>query len=252
MKEKILKLIYVFLGLYFLTGCASREKIVYFQGDLNSIEEMAAHYSPTIQPDDLLVVTISARDFEATKPFNQVNYYYQSNNEVRLQNYLVDEEGYIEYPVIGKVKLGGLTRSEAIAHMKNLLSEYIIDPGVTINISNFRITVLGEVGNPGTFTLSNERITVLEAIGLAGDLTINGVRNNVLVIREIEGVKTFHRLDLTSEEVFKSPAYYLMQNDVVYIEPNKAQINSSTYSRNTSIIISVAGLIITVISVLTR
>lgn len=252
MKEKFSKLFYIILGFYFLTGCASREKIVYFQGDLEAIEKQSEQYSPKIQSDDLLVITISARDFEATKPFNQVNYYYQSADEVRLQNYLVDEEGFIEYPVLGRVKLGGLTRSEAITYMKQLLSEYIIDPGVTINISNFRVTVLGEVNTPGTFTLPSERITVLEAIGMAGDLTINGVRNNILVVREVEGEKTFHRLDLTSEEVFKSPAYYLSQNDVVYVEPNKAQINSSTYSRNTSIIIAIAGLVITVISVLTR
>ncbi len=239
-------------GFLIITGCASREKIVYFQGDLQSIEKQAEQYSPVIQPDDLLVITVSARDFEATKPFNQVNYYYQSANEARLQTYLVDEEGYIEYPVIGKVKLGGLTRTQAISQMKNLLIEYIIDPGVTVQISNFKVTVLGEVNVPGSYTLAHERITILEAIGLAGDLTINGVRDNVLVIREIEGEKTFHRVDLTSNEVFTSPVYFLMQNDVVYVEPNKAQINSSTYSRNTSIIISIAGLIITVISVLTR
>lgn len=234
-----------------LTSCASREKIVYFQGDLQSLEK-TYQYSPIIQPDDELVITVSARDFEASKPFNQVNYYYQTQNEARLQSYLVDEEGYIEYPVIGKIKLGGKTRSEAMSFMKNLLSEYVIDPGVMIAISNFKVTVLGEVHTPGTYTLPNERVTIIEAIGLAGDLTINGVRNNVLVIREIEGEKFFHRVDLTSNEIFNSPVYFLMQNDVVYVEPNKAQINSSTYSRNTSIIISIAGLIITVISVLTR
>lgn len=255
MKNNITKLsnwILILTGIFLLTACASRESIVYFQGDLEAIEKQAELYSPRIQPDDLLIITISARDFEATKPFNQVNYYYQSTNEARLQTYLVDEEGYIEYPVLGRVKLGGLTRSEAIHLLKNLLKEYIIDPGVTVAISNFKVTVLGEVTTPGTFTIPNERITILEALGMAGDLTINGVRNNVLVIRETNGEKTFHRVDLTSSNVLNSPAYFLMQNDVVYVEPNRAQINSSAYSRNTSIIISVAGLIITIVSVLIR
>lgn len=240
------------IAVWIMTACASRESIVYFQGDLEMIEQQAEQYSPTIQPDDKLVITVSARDFEATKPFNQVNFYYQSQSEARIQSYLVDEEGFIEYPVLGRIKLGGLNRSEAMSYMKNLLEEYIIDPGVTIQITNFKVTVLGEVTTPGSHILPNERITILEAIGLAGDLTINGVRENVLVIRETEGEKSFHRIDLTSNEVFNSPVYFLKQNDVVYVEPNKAQINSSTYSRNTSVIISIAGLIITVISVLTR
>lgn len=240
------------IAVWMMTACASRENIVYFQGDHQEIEGEIENYSLTIQPDDQLVITVSARDFAATQPFNQVNYYYQNQSEVRLQSYLVDQEGYIEYPVLGKIKLGGLTRPEAMSHMKTLLAEYIIDPGVTIQISNFKVTVLGEVNVPGSYSLPNERITVLDAIGLAGDLTINGVRENVLIIREIGSEKTFHRLNLTSSDIFNSPVYYLKQNDVVYVEPNKAQINSSTYSRNTSIIISIAGLIITVISVLTR
>src|SRR5690606_20046734 len=131
---------------------------------------------------------------------------------VRLQNYLVDAEGYIEYPVLGKIKLGGLSRPEAMSHMKTLLAEYIIDPGVTIQITNFKVTVLGEVSNPGSFNLPNERITILEALGLAGDLTINGVRENILIIREIGSEKTFHRLNLTSSDIFNSPVYYLKQN----------------------------------------
>lgn len=250
--QSFIKLLLITTGMILLTGCATREKVVYFQGDLQAIEKQAERYAPTIQPDDLLVITVSARDFEATKPFNQVNFYYQSTDEVRLQNYLVDAEGYIEYPVLGKVKLGGMTRSEAMSYLKALLGEYIIDPGVTLQITNFKITVLGEVSNPGSFTLPNERITILEAIGLAGDLTLYGVRNNVLVIRETDGEKSFHRVNLTSDEVFNSPVYMLKQNDVVYVEPNKARTTTSTYSTNYALFISVAGLIVTVISALTR
>ncbi|MFA7688415.1 MAG: polysaccharide biosynthesis/export family protein [Moheibacter sp.] len=246
------KVTLLFFAAIMLSSCATREKLVYFQNLPESLEKQLENYSPVIQPDDLLVITISARDFDATKPFNQVNFYYQNQNEVRLQTYLVDAEGYIEYPVLGKIKLGGLTRPEAMSHMKTLLAEYIIDPGVTLQITNFKVTVLGEVSNPGTYTLPNERITILEALGLAGDLTLYGVRNNVLVIRETGEEKTFHRVDLTSDAVFSSPVYFLKQNDVVYVEPNQARTTTSTYSSNYALFISVAGLIVTVISVLTR
>lgn len=255
MKNKSLlnftKAFVLFIAVTIITSCASREKIVYFQGDQTSFEK-AVDYAPVLQPDDQLVITVSAIELESTSPFNQTNQYTQSTREDRRQTYLIDENGEINYPVLGKLKLAGMTRNEAIIYMKDRLRDYIKDPGVNIHISNFKVTVLGEVLQPGTFNLNNERITVLEALGLAGDLTINGVRDNVLVIREREGNKEFHRVDLTKNDVVNSPVYYLKQNDVVYVEPNKAQIQSSAFGRNTSIIIAVAGLVVTVISVLTR
>lgn len=241
-----------YIGIFLVFSCSTREKVVYFQGNLQDIEALTEHYVPVIQPDDNLIITVSARDIEATIPFNQLNYYYQSQEETRMQSYLVDNEGYIEFPVLGKIKLGGMTRSEAMSHMKSLLAEYIIDPGVLIQISNFKVTVLGEVNSPGSFTLPNERITILEALGLAGDLTLYGVRKNVLVIRETDGVKSFHRVDLTSNELFTSPVYFLKQNDVIYVEPNQARTTTSTYSTNYALFVSMAGLIVTVISVLIR
>ncbi|WP_236976805.1 polysaccharide biosynthesis/export family protein [Membranihabitans maritimus] len=236
-----------------LSSCASREELVYFQGE-QFRDSTFLKYTPTLQPDDLLSITVSAADLEATLPFNQVNPYTvrAGQNTNREITYLIDEKGEIDYPVLGKVHLAGLTRSQAMDTMRKQLTEYIIDPGVNIQITNFRVTVIGEVRNPGTFTLPNERVTILEALGMAGDLTINGVRDNVLVIREVDGKKTFTRVDLTSQDIVKSPVYFLSQNDVVYVEPNQAQINSSTYSRNTSIVISVAGLIVSVIAVLAR
>lgn len=242
-------LILVMTGIVF-TSCATRERIVYLQGDQASFEQ-PQNYTPTLQPDDQLVITVSALDVQATAPFNQINHY-QVQDETRRQTYLIDRNGEIDYPVLGKIKLAGLTRNEAVELLKGKLKDYVVDPGVHIQIVNFKVTVLGEVARPGTFNLDNERITVLEALGLAGDLTINGVRENIMVVRETAESKEFYRLNLTSNEVVNSPAYYLKQNDVVYVEPNKAQIQSSSFGRNTSIIISVAGLLITVISVLTR
>lgn len=255
MKNKSLlnftKAFVLFIAVTIITSCASREKIVYFQGDQTNFDKIT-DYVPVLQPDDQLVITVSAIDLESTSPFNQLNQYMQSNREDRRQAYLIDQNGEINYPVLGKVKLAGMTRNEAVLYMQERLKEYIKDPGVNIHISNLKVTVLGEVSQPGTFTLNNERITILEALGLAGDLTINGVRDNVVVIREIAGNKEFYRVDLTKNEIVNSPVYYLKQNDVVYVEPNKAQVQSSAFGRNTSIIIAVAGLIVTVISVLTR
>lgn len=244
---------YTLIGVIFwmITSCVPRERIVYFQGDLESVEKIAAEYSATIKPDDLLSITVYGRNLEATRIFNQ-----ESNNDLsggdNQKTFLVDEEGNIEFPVLGKIKLAGLTRNEAIQYMKGLLRSEIIDPGVSISITNYRITVLGEVGSPGTYPLLNEKVTILEALGMAGDLTINGMRENVLVIRDEGEERNFYRVNLTSEEVFTSPVYYLSQNDVVYVEPNQAKINTSANTRNLSIIISVASFLLTVVALIIR
>lgn len=231
--------------------------MVYFQGSPTLDSRPYDQYTPRLQPDDLLAITVSAADLEATLPFNQMNPYTArggggSASMDRQITYLIDENGFIDYPVLGNIRLGGLTRSQAMGAMRQLLSKYIIDPGVNIQITNFKVTVIGEVRSPGSFTMPNERVTILEALGMAGDLTINGLRDNVLVIREIEGEKTFTRVDLTSADMINSPVYFLSQNDVIYVEPNKAQINASAYNRNTSIFISIAGILISVVSLLVR
>lgn len=236
----------------FLTSCVPREKIVYFQGDLESIDQLAEQYSATIQPDDLLTITVFGRNQEATRIFNQESNVGMGGSE---KTYLVDEEGNIEFPVLGKIKLAGLTRNEAIQYMKGMLSNEIIDPGVSIAITNYRITVLGEVGSPGTYPLENEKVTILEALGMAGDLTINGLRDNVLVVREENGKRNFYRVNLLTEEVFNSPVYYLAQNDVVYVEPNQNKINSSrnaTIFRDISFAMSISSFLLTIILLITK
>lgn len=234
-----------FLTTFF--SCVPREKIVYFQGNLDGIGEAADKYSAIIQPDDILEITVFARDQNITKYFNQ-----ESNVPGNL-TYLVDEEGYIEFPVLGRIKMAGMSRIEAIAHMKELLKGEAIDPSVSLKILNYKITILGEVGNPGTYTLENEKTTLLEALGMAGDLTINGIRNNVMVIREEGGQRNFYRVDLTSSEVFNSPVYYLAQNDVIYVEPNKSQINStSSLSKDLGVYMSVVSFLMTIVVLLTR
>lgn len=256
----------IFVSLFFatlfigLTGCKTKEKLVYFQqGDIDSLSALN-NYSPVLKSDDLLSIVISGEDPEAVVPFNL-----NVTNSTRTQNngytngiperigYLIDANGNVALPIIGELKLVDLTRSEAVELIENELSTYINNPIVQIQILNFKITVLGDVSNPGTFKIPNERITLLEAIGLAGDLNITGNRKNVLVIRDNNGTKQEYRVDLTSNKVFTSSAYYLSQNDVVYVEPNSAARSSSTVWRTSgSIFISVAALLITTVSVITK
>jgi Periplasmic protein involved in polysaccharide export len=231
--------------------------MVYLQEDSTSVNTLYEQYTPRIQVNDILTIVVNAADPKVTVPFNPVSSTTSSNLTQQVDmalrpTYTVDVNGEITLPMLGKVKVSGLTRLQAIEKLRLELAKYIKDPGVNMNFNSFRISVLGEVSRPGSFIMPTERVTVLEALGMAGDLTIRGVRENILLIREVDGVKTMHRLDLTKQKTLNSPYYYLAQNDVVYVEPNKAQINNSKLGANTNIIISIASLLITVISVLTR
>lgn len=253
MKNKIFNLLIVIVILT-ISSCASKKELVYFQGDQQSTTKYE-EYIPKIQSSDMLAISVSAADIKATEPFNQQSVY-QVNSGVQnnpyAKVYTVDENGYINYPLIGNVKVGGLTRTEAENELKSKISKYIVNPGVNINFTNFRITVLGEVAKPGNFSIPNERVSILDALGMAGDLTINGVRNNIMVIREQNGQKQTYNVDLTSKEILNSPVYYLAQNDVIYVEPNNAKISSSKFTPNYSLWISVAGVIISVIAVISK
>lgn len=245
------------LVLMLFSSCGSRKNMVYLQNDSTQINTLYEQYVPKIQVNDILTIVVTAADPKVTAPFNPVSTMTTTNMTQSVDmalrpTYTVDNQGDITLPMLGKVHIAGLTRVEAIEKLRLELSQYIKDPGVNMNFNNFRVSVLGEVAKPGSFIMPTERVTVLEAIGMAGDLTIRGVRENVMLIREVDGKKTMHRLDLTQQNTLNSPYYYLAQNDVIYVEPNKAQINNSKLGANTNIIISIASLIITVISVLTR
>lgn len=243
--------------LVMLSSCGSRKNMVYLQQDSTQINTLYEQYVPRIQISDVLTIVITAADPKVTAPFNPSSSISSSNMSQAVDmalrpTYTVDENGNITLPMLGKISVVGLTRIQAIEKLRSELSQYIKDPGVNINFNNFRISVLGEVARPGSFIMPTERATILDALGMAGDMTIRGVRENVLLVREIDGKKTIHYLDLTKQKTLNSPYYYLAQNDVIYVEPNKAQINNSKLGANTNIIISIASLLITVISVLTR
>lgn len=248
----------MFLSILIMYSCGSRKNMVYFQNDSTQINTLYEQYVPRIQSSDILTIVVTATDPKVTAPFNPLSsmnvggVVNQQMDMALRPTYTVDEKGEITLPMLGKIHVAGLTRLEAIEKIRLELNQYIKDPGVNINFNNFRISVLGEVARPGSFIMPTERVTVLEALGMAGDLTVRGVRENVLLIREVNGQKTMHRLDLTKQNTINSPFYYLAQNDVIYVEPNKSQINNSKLGANTNVIISIASLLITVISVLTR
>lgn len=245
-------LIFFFIASFFiLASCASKKKIVYMQNINSSIGEKDELFETKLQPDDLLLIHVSSKDIESSQPFNlEILTVPQVGNTVagqrQLQLYMIDNEGYIQFPVLGKIKLGGLTRAQVINLFTTKLAEYLQEPIVNLRIMNFKVSVLGEIQRPGTYNISSERITLLDAISMAGDLTIYGQRKNVLVIREIEGKKTTQRIDLTSSDFVNSDFYYLKQNDVVYIEPNKTKVNASAVGPNISIALSVLSLLVTI------
>ena len=247
--QKIYVLLFSISFLFF--SCGTQTDVVYFQNvDEIGVSKSINNYKPIIRSDDMLTITVSALDQDAARPFNIATFSFSNSNEVqgreKQETYLVDSNGNIDFPVLGKIKLSGLSRIQATDLIKDMLTEYIKNPIVNIRTVNFKVTVLGEVARPGSYTVPNERITLIEALGLAGDMTIQGERKNVLVIRETDNKTTYNRVNLTTEEVFNSPVYYLIQNDVVYVEPNEGRINSSSVSARTSENLRIISTLVTV------
>lgn len=232
------------LSVLFLLSCASREDVVYFQDTGNF--ETATNKPTTItkfKVDDVVSINVSSLNPEASAPFNII----ASGDGLRADqmDYLVDQDGMIDFPVIGKLKIEGLSPDELRSLLREELSEYLKDPIINIRLRNFTVTVLGAVSRPGTYPNAGEQLTILEALGLAGDMTIRGRRDNVLVIREFNGTKIYTRIDLTTKNVVDSPVYYLTQNDVVYVEPNKQGINETSIGASTTLTVSIVSLLIT-------
>lgn len=239
-----------------LSSCGSTKNVPYFQNvsqaDSSRIRAKAIFQEPTIQPDDILSISIFTIDPATSMVVNQLGSQALGGttsgagaSNPSATGFLVDRNGEIQLSVIGKVKLLGLTTSQATDLITEKAAKDYNNPNVQVRYSNFKITILGEVNNPATYTVPNEKLTVLDALGLAGDLTIFGKRENVLLIREDNGEKQFARLNLNSAELFNSPFYYLKQNDVLYVEPNKGKAASLNTARAQTF-----GLIGTVLSVL--
>ena len=247
-----------------LSSCSGIKNVAYLQDseliDLTTSNEL---YDARIMPKDILTITVNTVNPEASAPFNLIVSTEINNSGGRallntgsrtLQTYLVDNEGNIEFPVLGTLKVGGLTKSECEQMIHGKIMPYLNvneNPVVTVRMSNYKISVLGEVNRPGMFTVSNEKINIFEALAQAGDLTIYGVRDRVKLIREnSDGAKEVFTLNLNDTQIITSPCYYLQQNDVVYVEPNKVKARNSKVGQTTNVWLSLTGILVSLASLL--
>ena len=232
-----------------LAACSAPKEVLYLQ-DISLIKEEAIDksYEVIIHKDDLLAIIVNSKDPELALPFNMplVSYQIGGQNvsQQRLVGYLVNQDGNIDFPILGEIHVEGLTRMQVTELIKKRLieEELIKDPIVTVQFLNFKVSVIGEVGRPGPFDISGDRITLLEALSMAGDLTIYGRRDRVAVIREKDGKRSILYHDLRSSDIFQSPCYYLQQNDIVYVEPNNAKTGQSRINSNNSVGVWLSGV----------
>jgi polysaccharide export outer membrane protein len=259
--KKISSILVLALMALMLASCGSTKNIAYFQNsDSIYYEKSRMLYDAHIMPKDQLTITVSTTNQEAAVPFNlTVPTPYTmgqrtSTSQPALQSYLVDNQGYITFPIIGSIKVGGLTKSEAERMILEKIRPYMAEsenPIVTVRMSSYSVSVIGEVNRPGSFQVSREKITILEALAQAGDLTIYGVRNKVKLIREdATGKKEIYTLNLNDANIVNSPYYYLQQNDVVYVEPNKVKAQNSSVGSMTTLWFSATSIVISLASLL--
>jgi polysaccharide export outer membrane protein len=226
---------YLLLFTVALSACNSQKKIVYMQdiNETNRHVKMSEIPEIVIQPQDMLSIVVSSKDPELAVPFNLPMVSYQGASDTysqqRILGYIVDKEGNIDFPILGALHVKGLTRSllSQLIKEKIITEGYMKDPVVTVQYMNFRVTINGEVVRPGTYEIKGDHITLLEALSMAGDLTIYGRRDNVKVVREKNGERTVHEVDLRTANIFDSPVYYLQQNDIIYVTPSRYRTNQS-------------------------
>lgn len=248
---------------FLLVACQSYKKVPYFQDVevVNEANQQEKLYDARIMPKDLLTIVVSCTNPELAIPFNltvasnaSLAASTSSNvtTQAALQPYLVDNEGNINFPVLGELKLGGLTKREAEQLILDKLKPYMKEiPIVTVRMVNYKISVIGEVARPGTFTISNEKVNLLEALAMAGDMTVYGLRDNVKLIREdANGKQQIMTLDLNNAETILSPYYWLQQNDIIYVTPNKAKARNSDVGNSTSLWFSATSILVSIVSLL--
>ncbi|MBD1397707.1 polysaccharide biosynthesis/export family protein [Pontibacter sp. JH31] len=246
-----------------LFSCTGTKNAVYFNNiQSTEIKGSLENLEPVIQTNDLLSIYVNSMNPSASELFNVSN---PSNSRISnaaatstvspVIGYLVDQDGFVQLPFLGKVQAAGLTKKEFQEHVRRELvnKKLLIDPIVDVRYLNYKVSILGEVARPSVLTIPSEKVTLLEALGLAGDLTIYASRNNILLIREEEGKKKLVRIDLTSDEIFTSPYYYLKSNDIIYVEPNNTKIQSVSPARQwLPVVFSGLTVIVIAIDRLTR
>lgn len=246
--------LYSLILIVLVTSCASKKDVYYFQ----DIDRTAAENSfkfLNIQPGDILDIQIKALNPESVLVFQRQATLGLQQQQVQnrvIDGYLVGEDGSINLPIVGAIDTTNQSTQALAQIIQEALKPYINNPTVNIRLLNFRISVLGEVNNPGTFTVLEERLSLPQALGLAGDLTINGDRNHLLLIRNEAGKKTNQVIDLTKTDFLQSPFYFLKQNDIIYVRPNNARVKSSGLVGNAGTLVSILSLAVSLFIVITR
>lgn len=253
------KIVFTFVAvamILVLAGCGSSKNIPYFQNiDTISLAASRGLYDAHIMPKDMLTINVHTTDAAASAPFNLSAAGASSSQGTTASatsGYLVDNNGNINFPIVGKIHVAGLTKGECEDLIKSKIQPYLSrteNPVITVRMSSYRVTVIGEVGSPGVIPVATEKMSIIEALAEAGDLTIYGKRDNVMLIREdAQGQKSMHRINLNDASIINSPYYYLQQNDVIYVEPNKAKAKDATISNSTSLWMSMVSILVSVAS----
>ena len=262
MKKKLCFYALLFLAIYGLSSCASSKNVAYIQNsNMVDLSESAFLYDARIMPKDVLTITVNTVNPEASAPFNLIvrNTLTNSSSSIgtssgSLQTYLVSNDGTIDFPVLGTLQVGGLTKLECEKRIHDKILPYLNaneNPVVTVRMSNYKISVLGEVNRPGMFTVGNEKINIFEALAQAGDLTIYGVRNNVKLFFFNDTATTeIYTLNLNDASIINSPYYYLQQNDIIYVEPNKVKAQNSGVGQTTSLWLTSTSILISLASLM--
>ena len=238
--RKFTNIILLLMGIM-LTSCMSTKKVTYFQNlDNVDLSKTTGLYDAKIMPKDILSITVHTLTPEASEAFNLRG----------ISGYLVDNEGNIDFPVVGTLSLGGMTTKEAEALIKSKIAPYMSvseNPIVQVRMSNYKYAMLGGVNAPGVYTAPNEKISIVEAIARAGDLNLYGQRDKIFLIRENEhGQREYHQLNINDADIFNSPYYYLQQNDIVYVEPKKVVARNAFFASSTSMWLSIFGMLTSV------
>lgn len=262
MKNSVIRIAMV-VAVVVMAACSSPKNVAYIQNsDDFRPDESVYLCDAVIMPKDVLTITVNTVDPAASEPFNltvAMPFNSRPNGESfsssrALQTYLVDNDGMINFPIIGAIKVGGLTKTQCEQHIRDRILPYLNDkdnPLVTVRMSNYKISVLGEVARPGMFTVSNEKINIFEALAQAGDLTIYGMRENVKLIREdAQGKKNIYTINLNDANIISGPYYYLQQNDILYVEPNKVKARNSSVGQTTTLWLTSTSILISLVSLL--
>ncbi|MFM2229276.1 MAG: hypothetical protein RL607_534 [Bacteroidota bacterium] len=251
--NNLFRLFLLSIVLITISSCVSKKDYYLLQGEYD-MKNASSNYEPIIQKDDRVSILVSTFQKELAEPFN-LNNASTVNNTTTSNNltagYLVDSDGNIDFPVLGKLSVAGFTVDQLKMMLKDKLKSYLVDPVVNIRILNFKVTIMGSVMAPGVKDFQTNRVTLLDALAAAGDITPYGRRDNILIVRDYQGIKSFHHIDITKANFVNSPFYYLDQNDMIYVQERKAKVDSSALP-NLPIIVSLVSFATTLVVLLTR